>query len=68
MYKRQGDTSADAGASAFLSGGRHENAYTTGGGAGGNNGAAIRKASSGINFNLIGSPTTTGSIGDVGVS
>ena len=63
-----GDTSADAGASAFLSGGRHENAYTTGGGAGGNNGAAIRKASSGINFNLIGSPSTTGSIGDVGVS
>ena len=63
-----GDTSADAGANAFLSGGRHENAYTTGGGAGGNNGAAIRKASSGINFNLIGSPTTTGSIGDVGVS
>ena len=63
-----GDTSADAGANAFLSGGRHENAYTTGGGAGGNNGAAIRKASSGINFNLIGSPNTTGSIGDVGVS
>ena len=63
-----GDTSADDGSSAFLSGGEHENASTSGGGAGGNNGAAIRKASSGINFNLIGSPSTTGSIGDVGVS
>lgn len=63
-----GDTSADAGSSAFLSGGEHENAGTSGGGAGGNNGAAIRKASGGINFNLIGSPNTTGSIGDVGVS
>ncbi len=63
-----GDTSADDGASAFLSGGEHENPSTNGGGGGGSNGAAIRKASGGINFNLIGSPTTTGSIGDVGVS
>ena len=56
-----GDTSADKGASAFLSGNEHEDPSTNAGGAGGNNGAAIRKVS-GINFNLIGSPSITGSI------
>ena len=53
--------------SAFLSGGEHENAYTTGGGSGGANGAAIRKVS-GINFTLVGSPTITGATDQIGVS
>ena len=58
---------ADAGTSSFLSGGEHENPHTTGGGGGGGNGAAIRKVS-GINFTLIGSPTTFGATDQIGVS
>ncbi len=62
-----GDTSADTGESAFLTGGEHEDASTNGGGSGGSNGAAIRKVS-GINFTLIGSPSITGNQNATGVS
>ncbi len=62
-----GDTTADEGNGAFLSGGEHEDAYTTGGGNGGANGAAIRKVS-GINFTLVGSPNITGATDQIGVS
>ena len=62
-----GDTSADKGESAFLSGAEHEDASTNGGGLGGSNGAAIRKVS-GINFNLIGSPSITGDQNATGIS
>ena len=62
-----GDTSADSGNSAFLTGGEHEDASTNGGGSGGANGAAIRKVS-GINFNLVGSPSITGDQNATGVS
>ena len=62
-----GDTTADEGNGAFLSGSGHEDANTTGGGGGGGNGAAIRKVS-GINFTLIGSPSITGDQNATGVS
>ena len=62
-----GDTSADTGESAFLTGGEHEDASTNGGGSGGPNGAAIRRVS-GINFTLIGSPSITGDQNATGVS
>ncbi len=62
-----GDTSADTGNSAFLSGSQHEDPYTTGGASGGANGAAIRKVS-GINFTLIGSPSIIGDQNATGVS
>ena len=62
-----GDTTADTGDGAFLSGNEHEDANTTSGGIGGANGAAIRKVS-GINFTLVGSPSITGATDGIGVS
>lgn len=62
-----GDTSADTGNDANLSGNEHEDASTSRGGGGGANGSAIRKRS-GISFNLIGSPNITGSTNATGVS